>query len=200
MGEVESGVERYAESIARAPRRGDVENLLATELAMATNSVDPLLKIRHILEAFMLLTSEEKERIASSFDLDRLKRVYDLTLSLLQITPTHDSVHVDRALIPLPFAPDKGHEYLDFLTIKWDLSSYFKKNYKEGNYYSRLTTFLTSGEAPLGMCLTVKSLFVANTLPWTLEILRRIFTSFVSPDLWKELTTSIKTGSRRTKP
>ena len=196
--EIKGNVKEFASSIVRGRRRGDLENLLATELALATNSVDPILKIRHIIEAYMLLSQEEKGKILpSQEDRDRLERVYSLSLAFLNITPTHDSVQFDRSMIPFPFAPDKAHEYLDFLSIRWDLSGYFK-NFKEENYHQQLAVYLSSGDASSGMCLQVKSLFVRHELPWTLNLLRLIFTSFISAEVWTEVSTSFSTKSGKT--
>ena len=196
--DVKGNVSDFTKSIVRGRRRGDLENLLATELALATNSVDPILKIRHIIEAYMLLSQEEKGKILpSQEDRDRLERVYSLSLALLNLTPTHDSVQFDRSMIPFPFAPDKAHEYLDFLSIRWDLSGYFK-NFKEENYYHQLAVYLSSGDASSGMCLQVKSLFIRHELPWILNLLRLIFTSFISAEVWTEVSTSFSTKSGKT--
>ncbi len=193
---MKEGVGKFTSSIVRGRRRGDLENLLATELALATNSVDPILKIRHIIEAYMLLSLEEKGKILpDEEDRARLERAYSLSLALLSLTPTHDSVQFDRSMIPFPFAPDKAHEYLDFLSITWDLSGYFKTKGTGKDYYKQLAIYLSSGDASSGMCLQVKNLFVRHELPWILILLRLIFTSFISAEAWKEASTSFSTKS-----
>lgn len=203
--ERKSELGEYVSDILRPKRKGDLEKLLATELALATYSADPLQKIRHILEAYFLLNEEEKPLIVSKpEDQDEIHRLYVVALGLLNITTAHDSVNSDRAVIPFGFPSSRAHKYLGYFTnIVWDLSNYFKefgavyKAYMEKRnkdntkaYFHYFALYLGSGDASLGLCLTVKSLFIQYVMPKTLEMLRAIYTQFVSPETWTETMTS----------
>lgn len=47
----------------RPSKKSDVQYIIASELAAATLSKDPLLKIRHICEAFLALSEEQREAL-----------------------------------------------------------------------------------------------------------------------------------------
>jgi len=197
----------YIPEITREKRKGDLENLLATELAIATYSADPLMKIRHIFEAYLLLN--EKERfliIPDPNEQGEVSKLYVVALALLNITTTHDDYDHDRAVVPLAFAHSEARIYLEpFSTITLDLGGYFSdwgaiyKDFRENKteksirlYFSCLARYLNSGKAFLGHCLIVKNLFIQYAMPKALEMLRAIYTQFISPEMWYEVTSSLR--------
>ena len=194
-------------NIVRAKQKGDLENLLATELAQATYSADPLQKLRHILESYLMLHENDRARVLPDPEERTLTlRLYMTTLGVLNIMPTHDSIRADRAMIPFAFPPDQAYLFLEeCLTFSWDLTKYYRGNFDRSyfldrdsctraqiqEYYSKLLQFLSSGEAPIGLCLTIKTLFITYALPKALRILREIYTLFISPELWSDVITSL---------
>jgi hypothetical protein len=204
---VKQELNRYASEILWPKSKGDVENLLATELALATYSADPMQKIRHILEAYMMLTENEKSVILPHVtDRDEALQLYVVALGLLNITPTHDGIQSDCAIIPFAFGPRQAYRYLgNFVHIVWNLSNYyttFDATYvqhpmnctdeQKRQYFALFKRYLSSGDASLGICLTVKTLFIKYVLPKTLHMLRTIYTQFISPEKWYDVTTSFR--------
>lgn len=202
---VKKELNSYFSEILRQKRKGDLENLLATELALATNSADPMQKVRHIFEAFLMLNEKEKSLIIPQVeDREEAHKLYVVALGLLDITPTHDRLNSDCAMIPFAFAPTQAYDYLGcFVHIAWDLSDYFKDfdstcvyhpenctDEQKRKYFAFFKRFISSGDASLGICLTVKNLFIKYALPKTLQMLRAIHTHFISPETWYDVTTS----------
>jgi len=61
--EEDSALEETLVAAIRAPQRGDLEQILASNLAAAVFA-QPLDKIHMVLEAFMLLPEEEQQAVA----------------------------------------------------------------------------------------------------------------------------------------
>ena len=130
----ETGDEALAETLleaVRGPQRGELEQLLASELAEAVFSTDPLQKIRHVLEAYQLLPEYAKKQVLPDDDeREKIKLIYELTISFLHMrevsppTPLHWGRY---AVIPWSFPTSIAHYYL-YLFVKriWDLGDYYR--------------------------------------------------------------------------
>ena len=89
---------------------------LATELAIAQFSSDPLQKMRHICEAFFFLT-KENQRLVLSDDLKQkdIEQIYDLILSFQDAKelPIFSGSFERRIAIPWRFANSAAKQYFE---------------------------------------------------------------------------------------
>jgi hypothetical protein len=209
---VEEEDEELEETVSvavRAPQRSDLEEWLCTELAIAVFSTDPLQKIRHIVEAYLLLPKEQRELVEP--DEERrveIMRIYDLTLSFLGTVPLPNGLEA----VPLKFPPEKGVDYwLLFSRTLWSLGEDWREaleekrklereNNKEGlmewyrQYYYYFSLLLQRG-APVSMVSSVKTEFTVYAMKRCLSLLRGIYQNFISPETWME-TVALLRGAK----
>jgi len=173
--------------VLKALKRGELEQLLATNLAAAVFA-RPLDKIRMILEAFMLLSEEEQQKVAGD-KLELFKKMYEVVISLANTVVVRGDRFVEVE-VPWAFGVNKAEEYLaPFLTIVWPLEAHDKREYYEKLYVELRAT------NDVGFVESAKSNFVVNAMPHALWLLRRMFEEFVSREAW-EGTLSILRGRR----
>lgn len=206
----------------RPPERTGIERLVASELAMAHFST-PLDKIRHILEAYLLVPRESSDVLEVTEGEHRLyMKIYNITLSLSKATvhkiPNHE--YVD---IPWHFrdyeAPYHFHPWLgDITTYKtsrwmdtWDLKakaySYGEQLIQEGKHeelgiskgqFKRYIWFYhlckyTDILTPTGY-YDIQNQFVAWAMPIVLDLSRRLFTKLIDPDVFDSYITALGGG------
>jgi hypothetical protein len=203
--EMDEEMSRTLAAAIRAPQRGELEEILASNLAAALFS-PPLEKIRMILEAFMLLPSEEQEAL---FDEDARQTIYELyqvavSLSNVVEVPPGPYRAGRYAAIPWSFSCDQAWQYLrHFVTSIWEFFPHSEawqqffarvKSRPEGEegtmiwyqYLNYLAWYLCSGEALLHVVEEVKNQFITRAMPSALNLMRVIFTHYISQETWLE--------------
>jgi hypothetical protein len=151
--------------------RSDIKNLIATELAMALYAPTPLQKLRHIFEAFELLTPSQQALLLRKEDIERAHRYRQLANCINDLQKTDN----ERAFIPFDFPISEAPSYLDFFT-QW----YRTLGASDwGDYRYRLAMYLKSGQASLAICFEVKSAFINTAMPFALSLFRSMFGSYI---------------------
>lgn len=77
---------------ALRPKRGELEQLISSELALAVFSNNPLQKIRHVFEAYKLLPPEKRDELFSEEERDEFERLYEVCISFINTVPTGNGV------------------------------------------------------------------------------------------------------------
>ena len=200
----------------RAPQRGDLEQLLASNLAAAVFA-KPLDKIRMILEAFLLLPEEEQLVVAEDEGkIEYIKRLYEIAVSfsnIVELEPPTPYMRGRYAAVSWSFPTTRAHEYLSlFIGRIWfaegkeelyrqlrevNLNSEESKNMWNA-YLRELARWLSSGFAPLPIAEQVKSEFIVKTMPYASQLLREIFKRYISKETWEQML-SIVSGKAKPK-
>jgi len=202
----------------RAPQRGDLEQILASNLAAAVFA-QPLDKIRMILEAFMLLPEEEQQAVAADEEeIQYIKRLYEVAVSLSNIVELEPSIPRMRgryASVPWSFSIAQADKYLGlFVNRMWEFAQteewteFFRqvkaadKNTEEGRklwntYLCEFAKFLCSGLAPLSVVQQVKSEFIIKTMPYASRLLREIFKRYISKEVWESMLSVVSGGKAK---
>ena len=104
--------EALIQAVRPAPR-GELESLLAAELATAVFA-SPLGKIRHVLEAYLLLPSEErKDLFPDEKEREEFYMLYEVCISLMNTIIVQSPYTPEpTAKIPWSFPSNRAHEYL----------------------------------------------------------------------------------------
>jgi len=163
-----------------------VENLIACELARAVFS-KPLEKIRHILEAYLLISNEKRRELLGICDdeHEELIKIYKLCLDLQRTIFMEDRYcEMRTAAIPWSFTAKEIYKYLDwignFVPYHYPLVSYYKKlDYMKKFYYaSKLgnLTWMTARE--------VQTRFIQYAMPKVIRIMRLLLEKIVTPEIW----------------
>jgi len=202
----------------RAPQRGDLEQILASNLAAAVFA-QPLDKIRMILEAFMLLPEEEQLIIATSEDeIQYIKGLYEVAVSLsniVELEPPMLNMRGRYAAVPWSFATTHADRYLSFFINRiWEFAEgeEWQEFYRQlrkvdlaeehrslwNTYLRELARWLGSGFASLSMVEQVKSEFIIKTMPYALQLLREIFKRYITKETWEQML-SILGGKTKSK-
>lgn len=213
--EMDEEMSRTLAAAIRAPQRGELEEILASNLAAALFS-PPLDKIRMILEAFMLLPSEEQEALFDEDTRQTIHELYQAAVSLSNVVEVPTGPYrVGRfAVVPWSFGWDEGWRYLrHFIRSIWEFFPHIEewqrffarvKSRPEGEegtkiwhqYLNYLALYLCSGEALLHVVEEVKNQFITRVMPSALNLMRVIFTHYISQETWME-TLSIIGGRSR---
>jgi hypothetical protein len=203
----------------RAPQRGDLEQILASNLAAAVFA-QPLDKIRMILEAFMLLPEEEQQAVAADEEeIQYIKRLYEVAVSLLNVVelePPSPYIRGRFASVPWSFPTTVADCYLRlFINRIWwfaegeEWQEFFRKvksadlNTEEGQavwnrYLRELARWLASGYAALSMVEQVKNEFIIRVMPYASQLLREIFKRYISKETWETML-SVVSGKAKPK-
>jgi hypothetical protein len=203
----------------RAPQRGDLEQILASNLAAAVFA-QPLDKIRMVLEAFMLLPEEEQQVVATGEEeIQYIKGLYEVAVSLsniIELEPPLQHMRGRYASVPWSFSITQADKYLGlFVNRIWEFAQteewteFFKqvkaadKNTEEGkelwnSYLREFAGFLCSGLASLSVVQQVKSEYIIKTMPYASQLLREIFKRYISKETWETMLSVI--GGEKTKP
>lgn len=186
----------------RAPKRGDLESLLTSNLAHATFA-KPLDKIRLILETFMLLPAEEQEKIASQEERSRIEKLYKVAVSLSTVIsyPAPRGEIEAYGSVAWAFPPEQAAEHLDFVSNIYRVTEDVDELVSEGKgskgwrrYLTVLYYALTRNTCPLLFIRMVESEFIVSVMPFALELSRRIFQRFISAQTWTETLSALHGG------
>ncbi|MBS7612464.1 hypothetical protein KEJ27_09770 [Candidatus Bathyarchaeota archaeon] len=187
----------------RAPKKGELEQLIASELALAVMSREPLQKIRHTLEAYLLLPEEVRRELFTEPQRETLQILYECCVSLLHI---YEKAGPDGrfAAISWSFPIEAAPRYLYWIKRGWPIPGYEnyeniddfldkarwadREEYKrlKQQYLRALAGYLCSGDSPLGVIMQVKSEFIIHCQPIISETMRVIFTKAISSQTWRE--------------
>jgi hypothetical protein len=209
--------EELDETLAQAlrpPQRGDLEQILASNLAAAVFA-RPIDKIRMIFEAFLLLPGKEQAAIATDEGRQCIKELYEVAVSLSSLVeePAPPYLYGRFASVPWSFPNDQGWRYLRrFMTRVIDLSFYLgpeawsslrarmEKNDESAwdTYLNTLTIYLGSGLAPLTVAKMVEAEYCICVMPFASALFRKIFTRFISKETWEKTLTIIGKPKRST--
>jgi hypothetical protein len=204
----------------RAPQRGDLEQILASNLAAAVFA-QPLDKIRMILEAFMLLPEEEQQAVAADEEeIQYIKRLYEVAVSLsnvVELEPPSPYIRGRFASVPWSFPTTVADCYLRlFINRIWwfaegdEWQEFFRKvksadlNTEEGQavwnrYLRELARWLASGYAALSMVEQVKNEFIIRVMPYASQLLREIFKRYISKETWETMLSVVSGGKAKPK-
>jgi hypothetical protein len=201
----------------RAPQRGDLEQILASNLAAALFA-QPLDKIRMILEAFLLLPEEEQHNVVQNeAERQYIREIYEVAVSLSNMVeepPPTPYMRGRYASVPWSFPTDVAHRYLRHFINRIFLFSeewerFFDKvktadlNTEEGRkiwntYLRELAGFLSSGCAALTMVQQVRNEFIIRVMPYASKLLREIFKRYITKETWETML-SVIGGKTKTK-
>jgi hypothetical protein len=190
----------------RAPKRGDLESLLASNLAHATFA-KPLDKIRLVLETFMLLPAEEQEKITSQEERSRIERLYKVAVSLSTVIsyPAPRGEIEAYGSVAWAFPPEQAPEHLDFINNVYRVAEDVDELTGEGKgstgwrrYLTILYYAFTRNLCSLLFIKMVESEFIVSAMPFTLELSRRIFRHYVSRETWAETLMALHGARIRT--
>jgi hypothetical protein len=204
----------------RAPQRGDLEQILASNLAAAVFA-QPLDKIRMVLEAFQLLPPEEQQVVvAGEEEIQYIKGLYEVAVSLsnvVELEPPIPHMRGRYASVPWSFSITQADKYLSlFVNRMWEFAQteewteFFKqvkttdKNTEEGKelwnaYLREFAGFLCSGLASLSVVQQVKSEFIIKTMPYASQLLREIFKRYITKETWETMLSVIGGGKAKPK-
>ena len=203
----------------RAPQRGDLEQILASNLAAALFA-QPLDKIRMILEAFLLLPEEEQHNVVQNeAERQYIREIYEVAVSLSNMVeepPPTPYMRGRYASVPWSFPTDVAHRYLRhfinrifFFSEEEEWERLFDKvktadlNTEEGRkiwntYLRELAGFLSSGCAALTMVQQVRNEFIIRVMPYASKLLREIFKRYITKETWETML-SVIGGKTKTK-
>jgi len=179
----------YVEAV-RPTRTLGVENLIASELAQAVFA-EPLSKIRHILEAYLMLSPEQRELLEIGEEEHKeLLKIYKLCLDLQRIVWIKDpfSGGMKTAAIPWSCNPDEIQNYLNWLNNMSPL--YITHNMENTEKYRKLNEieifYLASirGELAAVSARQVQIRFIHYAMPKVLCIMRLLLEKIVTPETW----------------
>ncbi|MEM3489600.1 MAG: hypothetical protein QXO75_08130 [Nitrososphaerota archaeon] len=166
----------------RPSKKSDVQYIIASELAAGMLSRDPLLKIRHILEAFITLSEDEKRQIASREDLETYNKLYQVTISLLGIKAVKEFDDECPTLIipwvaksPELYAIARGESKPD--------------NYSEEEWREVLKRRFHETLYPLSHpsdILQIKTTFIIKTMPIAVRLASMMLENFISQEVWEK--------------
>jgi len=218
--EEDTALEETLVAAIRAPQRGDLEQILASNLAAAVFA-QPLDKIRMVLEAFMLLPEEEQQVVATGEEeIQYIKGLYEVTVSLsnvVELEPPIPHMRGRYASVPWSFSITQADRYLSlFVNRIWEFAQteewteFFRqvkttdKNTEEGKelwnaYLREFAGFLCSGLASLSVVQQVKSEFIIKTMPYASQLLREIFKRYISKETWETMLSVIGGGKAKPK-
>jgi hypothetical protein len=217
MGGGEREDEELGEAVAaalRQPKRGDLEQILASNLAAAVFA-PPLEKIRMILEAFLLLPEEEQRKIAvGEGEAQYIREIYEVAVSLsnaVEVGSPTPHMRGRFAAVPWSFSVTQADRYLrHFVNRIWELGDgedwrRLLARLKTGGdseawsmYLRELAKWLASGFAPLPVVEQVKNEFAVRVMPYASMLLREIFTSYITKETW-EVMLGLMGGGRRSR-
>lgn len=105
----------------RPPKPSELQQILATELAIAIFSANPLQKIRHIFEAYFLLPQKEREELFPDKDQrTKIRMLYELCISFQNVVevPGPPGWTGRYATMGITFPFNKASEYMPLMTTR----------------------------------------------------------------------------------
>lgn len=182
------------QSALRPSGLGQLESSIATELAIAIFNARPLDKVRHIMEAFLLLPEESRNKITSEGEIPLFRAMHTLSISFLDMQFLVDPWGEKYAMVPFPFAPNIAEYYLNhFIHIIYysesmseDLRGRLKRGDPEAKtqYYRWLARELSSN-CSVQRCFSVKNQFIMYAMPKAVNLARTIIEKFITKETWE---------------
>lgn len=160
----------------RPSKKSDVQYIIASELAAATLSKDPLLKIRHICEAFLALSEEQREALVQGKE-GEYEKIYKATISLMNIRPSMENPNT----LIIPWVEDDPSLVELALWMEGEPS----KAGWEG-FLSKMLDLTRSGRINQGVVLSMKGNFVIRVMPKMISLMSKILENFVSQEVWEK--------------
>lgn len=194
--DLDESPEKISQGASRMMRsqKSDIQNLMATELAMATYSSNSLVKIRHILEALRMLSEPEQAILLGDQEtMERATRYYTLTNAMIDLAKLDEHY----AIIPFPFTISDSPKYLDFVTQIHKLPIQGWRFTTLDQYKRDLVLVVTSGQASYGFCLIIKEMFITAGMPFALWVLKKIFREYITPAAWRDAVSSVGSNENR---
>jgi hypothetical protein len=192
-------------SAMRQSAQNTLQHLLASELAAATFATDPLQKIRHVIEAYMML-DEDKRKIVlpEEKDRDEVGILYKNCLSFMRITDMPSSAYDPEryAFIPWSFASMQAYHYMRCYVHYYPMEDYDEpttKRLQNGDkavweWHLNTVARRTGAYAPLSECLKLRSWYIDYTMPKMIRLLREIHEKFITPEVWESTISSMRGG------
>ncbi|MEM0253245.1 MAG: hypothetical protein QXK78_01630 [Candidatus Bathyarchaeia archaeon] len=153
----------------RRPKPGQMEQLIANELAIAVFNIDPLQKIRHILEAYMVLPEEERAKTFTAEENEKAMKIYSVCISLLNIVEYPIGNFEQAQAVPFGFGEDEAEAYLQ------NICRNSKTAYET----------LSSDAHPISV-REFKVRFINAAMPFALQVARRIVEQYISRETWMQ--------------
>ena len=169
---IETLDEKLAVALQRAirgPKLGQFEQLLANELAVAAFNVDPLQKIRHILEAYMMLSDEERAKLLPAEEQGKVEVAYRICVSLLNVVEYPLSEFERLQAVPFDFQEKQAEKYLSMVS-----------NSPIEAYRS-----LIADAHPVYVS-QFRVRFICSYMPLALQVMRRILEEYISQETWMQ--------------
>lgn len=196
----------------RPPTQAGIEGLLASELATALFS-PPLEKIRHILEAYLLLNKDLRKTIGVDKDDDILYgKIHKLSIDL-QNARIHNFgykfLSFMRVYLPFSFEIEDIGKYLFWIDDYNPISNFgweVPNPNEMDNYANELCdnslcirmvkTYLYGryGVLSYSSYYDLRNRFISFSMPKALDISQRIFRKLISYDIWSETLALVKGG------
>lgn len=196
----------------RPPQRGDLEQLVASELALAVMSANPLQKIRHCLEAYMLLPEDVRKQISETLEMDEWipGALYHCCISFLNIVEMPQKpTYIERFIsIPWSFPLDESSDYLFWISRVWLVDEQLveelrntedKEKRRElwNQYLKALYKYLSSGISSEIIVKHIQNEFIVFAQPIISRIMRAIFTYYVTKQTWQDAFSLVRGGKRQ---
>ncbi|MDH7564789.1 MAG: hypothetical protein ACQXXG_09515 [Candidatus Bathyarchaeia archaeon] len=215
---VEDELDVTVAEAVRPKQRGELEDLIATELAIAVLSTDRIQKIRHVYEAYRALPPQTRENLFNEEERDefkRLARVCSAFLNLVELPPPTPYNTGRFACVPWGFPIREAPVYLYWVRRVWLSSEEDRERWQQfrermnaqdekqrkkawDEYYVMLAEFLRSGFAPLAVVKEVETEYVDYALPKFIRLMRVIYQNIISPETWSETLMLLRGGRRQT--
>ena len=187
------------EASALRPSVSPLQNLLATELATATLSADPLQKIRHVCEAFLMADLGDAAGVSRA----EVLRIHGLSLAFVNKVALRDG----ELMVPWPFSINEAGDYLGPFcggeTWAIPLAGVDVERLASGEegalaqYFEAL--YAATGTRPChpGLVFELQLRFVAWALPLIVKLMTALFEKYVSGDTWEKTIAGLS-GRKRT--
>lgn len=199
----------FAEAV-RPPQKGELEQLISSELALAVFSTDPLQKIRHVLEAYNLLHPEQRRELFTEQERDEYGRLYEVCISLINTVELPSPNGGRLASVAWSFTVQDAPLYLNWIKRVWTFNiqgfGELLKRLNSGDEevkrqawieYLQFIFDYTACACNLSFIQQLKSEFIVYCMPKISRIMRVIFTSVVSAETWSETLLLMRGGARR---
>lgn len=181
---------------ARRKSKVDIDKLIASELAIAMISPQPLQKIRHTLEAFKLVPKDRRVLChVTEEEIELYERLYEVCISLMntvEVPPRYGEVGWS-------FATEVAYEYFFWIKqirlfegIDKKLMEALKNGDEEARkeYCRKLAEYMAN-RCPLQIIKSFESDFIAYAMPIISELMAKILL-VISDEAWSEAFKSLK--------
>jgi|GEM_PF-6824272 hypothetical protein len=177
----------FHETASDKPRL-DINNLVATKLAIAFYSTDALIGIRHTLESILAIPQENYDLAGLDPEIrEKAARYRSACTCLIKFR----KVNEDTGIIAFDFDPEDADLYLSFFK-GWESLDLYPEKWKEAKsannrrYYLKLLVLNLKDGAPLGLCDTIINAFINEVTMFTYPLTERLFRNYISAEQWAQ--------------